>query len=111
MSSFEHKLAESRKVKSLSQKELAEIFSTSHKTTGKYERDKMISSTEASKKLAKILDTTVGYLLGENEQANLFNDTKMLKRFQDVAIIPDKEGLSLITTIEHFIKAARINLM
>jgi len=111
MSSFGNKLAECRKAKNLSQKELAEIFSTSHTTIGKYERDEMIPSIEAAKKLAKILDTTVGYLLGENEQANLFKDTKMLQRFQDIANLPDKERESLITTIDHFIKAAKINLM
>ena len=61
--------------------------------------------------MIKILDTTVGYLLGENEQANLFKDTKMLQRFQDIANLPDKERESLITTIDHFIKAAKINLM
>ena len=111
MSSFGNKLVECRKAKNLSQKELAEIFSTSHTTIGKYERDEMIPSIEAAKKLAKILDTTVGYLLGENEQANLFKDTKMLQRFQDIANLPDKERESLITTIDHFIKAAKINLM
>ena len=111
MSSFGNKLAECRKAKNLSQKELAEIFSTSHTTIGKYERDEMIPSIEAAKKLAKILDTTVGYLLGENEQANLFKDTKMLQRFQDIANLPDREKESLITTIDHFIKAAKINLM
>lgn len=111
MSSFGNKLAECRKAKNLSQKELAEIFSTSHTTIGKYERDEMIPSIEAAKKLAKILDTTVGYLLGENEQANLFKDTKMLQRFQDIANLPDKDRESLITTIDHFIKAAKINLM
>ena len=111
MSSFGNKLAECRKAKNLSQKELAEIFSTSHTTIGKYERDEMIPSIEAAKKLAKILDTTVGYLLGENEQANLFKDTKMLQRFQDIVNLPDKEKDSLITTIDHFIKAAKINLM
>ena len=111
MSSFNNRLAECRKIKNLYQKELVKIFSTSHTTIGKYERDEMISSIEAAKKLAKILDTTVGYLLGENEQANLFKDTKMLQRFQDIANLPDKKRESLITTIDHFIKAAKINLM
>ncbi len=71
----------------------------------------LAKSIQTFKKLAKILDTTVGYLLGENEQANLFKDTKMLQRFQDIANLPDKERESLITTIDHFIKAAKINLM
>lgn len=111
MSSFGNKLAECRKAKNLSQKELAEIFSTSHTTIGKYERDEMTPSIEAAKKLAKILDTTVGYLLGETNKADLFKDPKMLQRFQDISNLPDNEKNSLLLTIDNFIKAAKINLM
>lgn len=111
MSSFGKKLAECRKVKNLSQKELAEIFSTSHTTIGKYERDEMTPSIAAAKKLAKILDTTVGYLLGENDNADLFKDPKMLQRFQDIANLPEKDKECLLTTVDHFIKAAKINMI
>lgn len=111
MDSFGKKLAECRKVKNLSQKDLAKIFNTSHTTIGKYERDEMIPSIEAAKKLAKILDTTVGYLLGENEQADLFKDPAMLKRFQDIAALPEQEKQCLLLTVDHFIKSAKISAM
>lgn len=111
MSSFGKKLAECRKSKNLSQKELAEIFQTSHTTIGKYERDEMTPSIEAAKKLAKILDTTVGYLLEENEQSDLFKDKKMLQRLQDIAKLPQKERECLLLTVDHFIKAAKINMI
>jgi len=78
MDTFGKKLAECRKAKNLSQKELAKIFNTSHTTIGKYERDEMTPSIDAAKKLANILDTTVGYLLGETEQDDLFKDKKCL---------------------------------
>tara|TARA_B110000503_G_scaffold129662_1_gene202122 strand:+ start:1512 stop:1727 length:216 start_codon:yes stop_codon:yes gene_type:complete len=71
----------------------------------------MIPSIEAAKKLANILDTTVGYLLGETEEADLFKDKKMLQRLQDIAKLPQKEKDSLLITIDHFIKAAKINLI
>jgi hypothetical protein len=71
----------------------------------------MTPSIEAAKKLAKILDTSVGYLLGENEQADLFKDPAMLKRFQDIATLPDKEKECLLTTVDHFIKASKIALI
>jgi len=90
---------------------LAEAFVTSHTTIGKYERDEMTPSIDAAKKLAKILDTTVGYLLGENDEANLFNDPKMLQRFQDISVLPEKEKECLLTTVDHFIKSAKINAM
>jgi len=67
---------------------LAEIFNTSHTTIGKYEPDEMNPSIEAAKKLAAILDTTVGYLLGETKDSDLFRDPKMLQRFQDIVALP-----------------------
>ena len=111
MSSFGKKLAECRKAKNLSQKELAEIFTTSHTTIGKYERDEMTPSIDAAKKLAKILDTTVGYLLDENDNADLFKDPKMLQRFQDIANLPERDKECLLTTVDHFIRASKISMI
>jgi len=108
MDTFGKRLAECRKAKNLSQKDLAKAFNTSHTTIGKYERDEMTPSIEAAKKLAKILDTSVGYLLGENEQADLFKDPAMLKRFQDIVTLPEKDKECLLTTVDHFIKASKL---
>ena len=69
----------------------------------------MIPSIEAAKKLAKILETTVGYLLGENESTDLFKDPLMLKRFQDIDNLNENDKSCLLTTIDHFIKASKIN--
>lgn len=68
----------------------------------------MTPNIEAVKKLAKILDTSAGYLLGENEQADLFKDPAMLKRFQDIATLPEKDKECLLTTVDHFIKASKL---
>ncbi len=111
MDSFGKRLADCRKAKNLSQKELAQIFKTSHTTIGKYERDEMVPSIQAAKKLANILDTTVGYLLGETQNADLFRDPKMLERFQDIVNLPESEKNCIITTMDHFIKSAKISLM
>jgi len=111
MDTFGKRLTECRKAKDLSQKELAEAFVTSHTTIGKYERDEMVPSIDVAKKLARILDTTVGYLLGENDQANLFKDPVMLRRFQDISVLPEKERECLLTTVDYFIKSAKISAM
>ena len=111
MDSFGKRVAECRKAKNLSQKELADLFKTSHTTIGKYERDEMTPSIEAAKKLAHILDTTVGYLLGETEDAELFKDKKMLQRLQDIMKLPEDERKSILLTMDHFIKASKVNLI
>ena len=43
------------------------------------------------KKLADTLETTVGYLLGENQDINLLKDPAMLKRLNDISSFPDKD--------------------
>lgn len=71
----------------------------------------MTPSIEAAKKLANILDTTVGYLLEETEDNDLFKDKKMLQRLQDIAKLPERERSSILLTIDNFIKAAKINMI
>jgi hypothetical protein len=44
-------------------------------------------------------------LLGEDEQADLFRDKKILQRSHDISSLTDKEKDCMITTIDHFIKA------
>ena len=44
----------------------------------------MQPSIEAAKKIAKLIDTTVGYLLGETDQEDLFKDPEMLKRLNEI---------------------------
>jgi len=111
MSTFGQKLTTCRKAKNLSQKELAKLFVTSSTTIGKYERDEMIPSIEAAKKLAEILDTTVGYLIGETEKDNLLKDPVMLKRLQDIANLPEPDRESLLLTIDNFIKATKLKAL
>jgi len=84
---------------------------TKNTIVGKYERDEVKPTIDVVKKLADVLDTTVGYLLGENDEANLFKDPKMLQRFQDISVLPEKEKECLLTTVDHFIKSAKINAM
>ena len=111
MSSFGNMLAECRNAKNLSQKELAEIFSTSHTTLRKCECDGRTPWFEAAYKLAKILNTTVGYLLGQFNKAALFKAPKMLQQFQDVSNHLDNEKNSLLLTIDNYFKAAKFKLM
>ena len=111
MSSFGKKLRECREAKNLSQKDLANLLNTSYSVVGKYERDEMQPSIKVAQTLANLLNTTVGYLLGESEDAELLKDPAMLKRLQDILNLPKKEKESLLLNIDHFIKAAKINLI
>lgn len=35
----------------------------------------------------------------------------MLQRFQDIAVLPEREKECLITTVDHFIKASKLNAL
>lgn len=90
MNSFGKKLRECREAKNLSQKDLARLLNTSYSVIGNYERDEMIPSIEVAKNIAKILGTTVGYLL-ETEEVNIFKNPAMLNRFNDIEKLDAEE--------------------
>ena len=51
---------------------------------GRYEGDEMTPTIDVAKKLATILNTTVGYLLDETDQENVLKVPEMLKRQNDI---------------------------
>lgn len=110
LATFGRRLAERRRAARLSQSELARRFGTAHSTIGKYERDEMKPSIEAAKRLAALLDTTVAYLLDE-AGGELLADARMLARLRDIAALPDDERHAILTTVDHFIKAAKVSAL
>lgn len=107
MDTFGKKLRECREAKNLSQKDLATLLNTSYSVIGKYERDEMIPSIEVAKNIAKILDTTVGYILGETEQVNIFKDPTMLNRFNDIEKLDPENKKHLLSVVDGFIQALK----
>lgn len=111
MASFGKKLRECREDKNLSQQDLAKTLKTSHSVIGRYERDEMSPSIDAVKKLAAVLDTTVGYLLGEAKEEKILKDTAMLKRLNDINALPDKDKEHILYTIDGLIKSAKLQAL
>lgn len=91
MISFGKKIAALRKERKLSQTDLANKLNTSVSVISRYERDEMTPSIETAKKLANLLNTTVGYLLGETEDDNLLKDPKMMNRLKELKSFTQKE--------------------
>lgn len=108
MSSFGKRLRECREAKGLSQQDLGKLLETSYTVIGKYERDEMKPSIDVAKKLAKLLDTTVGYMLGETKEVNVLKDPAMLKRLNDIQSFPEKEREHILYTIDALIKSAKL---
>lgn len=74
MISFGKIIAMLRKEINWSQTELAKRLNTSVSVISRHERDEMTPSIDAAKKLAEILNTTVGYLLDETDDSSIFKD-------------------------------------
>ena len=108
METFGNKLAKLRKEKGISQTDLSKKLNTSISVISRYERDEMIPSIDTSKKLATLLETAVGYLLGKNEQADLFKIPDILKRFKDIlSFLKDKQE-HILFALDSMIKTTKL---
>ena len=108
MVSFGKKLKESRDVKGFSQSEVAKLLGTNHSIIGKYERDEVKPTVDVVKKLADVLDTTVGFLLGEAESQNVLKDQDMLKRLNDIASFSDEERKHILFALDAMITKVKL---
>ncbi len=103
MNRLEKKVADLRKKRKMTQEELAKMLNTSISAVGRYERGKMVPSIEVAKKIAQFLNTTVGYLLGENDQTELFKDPTMLERFEEVSRLPKEDKVCIYSLLDAYL--------
>jgi transcriptional regulator with XRE-family HTH domain len=107
MDTFGKRLREARKEKGLSQNELAKVLETNHSVIGKYERDEVKPSIDAVRKIAGILGTTVSYLLGEDENQDLFKDPDMLKRLKEINNLPEEDKKCILYNLDAVLRDVR----
>ena len=88
--------------------ELAKQLGRFASVIGRYKRDKMTSSIEAAKNLAKILSITVGYLLGETEDRELLKDPSMMKRLNDIAKFPEQDKRCILYALDAMINNVKL---
>jgi transcriptional regulator with XRE-family HTH domain len=108
MASFGKKIAALRKELKLSQTDLANQLNTSVSVISRYERDEMTPSIDVAKKLAGILNTTVGYLLDETDQENVLKDPDMLKRLNDIAKMAPVEKDHVLFALDALIQKIKL---
>ncbi len=108
MDSFGKRMAALRKERSTTQDELAKQLSTSTSVIGRYERDEMVPSIEVAKKVATLLDTTVGYLIGEAQTSGLLKDPAMLKRLHEIDQMDPEDKAHILHFLDGFIKSVQL---
>ena len=67
-----------------------------------------IFTIDIVKKIADVLDTTVGYLLGETQENDILKDRDMLKRFNDIAAFSEEEKNNIMWTIDAMINSVKL---
>ncbi len=102
--SFGEKLRKCRETKGLSQSQLAKGAGVHHSIVGRYERDEAKPTIDVAKNIAKVLDTTIGYLLGETEDANLIKDPKMLNRIKAINSLPEHDKTCILYTLDSLLQ-------
>lgn len=107
MISFGKKIAALRKGKKFSQTELANTLGTSVSVISRYERDEMLPSIETAKKLAKELNTSVGYLLGESEEDEILKEPDMIRRFKDLLSLQDDTKEHILFALDAMLRDAK----
>ena len=108
MIKFGKKHCECREAKGLSQKKPAKLLNTSYSVIGNYERYEMLPSTEAAKKIAKLIDTTVDNLQSETDQENILKDTEMLKHLNEIEKMEAIDKGYILSVIDGFIKSIKL---
>lgn len=108
MDTFGQKLRVGREAKGFSQAELARRISSHHSIMGKYERDEVKPTIDVVKKLADVLETTVGYLLGETEDRELLKDPSMMKRLNDIAKFPEQDKTYILYALDAMINNVKL---
>jgi len=63
------------------------------------------------KNIARVLDTTVGFLLGEAKKQDVLKDQAMLKRLNDIASFPEEDKQHILYTLDALIKNVKLKQM
>jgi transcriptional regulator with XRE-family HTH domain len=108
MDTFGKRMAALRKERKMTQEELAKLLSTSISVIGRYERDEMTPSIDVAKNISNHLNTTVGYLLGETDKADLFKDPVMLQRLAELDKMESTEKGHILHVLDGFIKSVKL---
>ena len=101
---FPKRLKECREALNLSQAALAKNIGVHKSLIGKYERNEVKPSIDITLNLAKELNTTVGYLIGESSDQEAIKDSSMLQRMLAIRELPSKDKEHILYLIDGLVR-------
>jgi transcriptional regulator with XRE-family HTH domain len=102
---FGDKISQLRKEKGFSREELGKIIGTSAAIIGRYERNDMKPSIEIATNIAKALEVSLDYLVGNSTE--LIKDKKILERLESISKMPENKKSELLNVIDAYIRDFR----
>ena len=87
---------------------LGKLAGTSSDVIGRYERGDIKPSIDAVVKLAEVLDVSIGYLVGKNDEADLLKDATMVQRLRDLVTLKDKEREHVLFALDAMIQKVKL---
>lgn len=67
----------------------------------------MKPSIEVARNIARLINTTVGYLLGETDDMDLFKDPAMLKRLNELNALSDPDRNGILYALDGLLRDAK----
>jgi transcriptional regulator with XRE-family HTH domain len=107
MSDFNDRLSVLRKLKKLSQADLAEKIGVHTNVIGRYERGLAKPSIELATKLSDVLEVSLDYLVGKLEQEL---DKDVVQQVLVLQRLPQKEREHILFTLNALIRDAKTRL-
>jgi len=108
MDTFGKRMVTLLKKRKMTQEELAKLLSTYISVIVRYEKDKMTPIIDVAKNISNHLNTTVGYLLGETDKADLFKDPVILQRLAELDKMESTEKSHILHVLDGFIKSVKL---
>jgi len=96
------KITELRKEKGLSRTDLGNLVGTSSAIIGRYERDEMLPSVETAFKIAKALDVSIDFLIGNT--TIVLKDNEMINRVEAIENMPSDEQNKIYSVIDALVR-------
>jgi transcriptional regulator with XRE-family HTH domain len=110
MKTVGEKIAEIRKSKGMSQRDLSKIINKAFSVIGKYERNEINPSIEILREFAKALDVSLLYLVDNTNEADLLKDKEMIKRLTEIKNVPNEDRERILYTFDVMLRDAKARM-
>ena len=100
---FGEKISKLKKLKKMSQVELAEKTGISRDAISKYERGDVMPSVEYAKRIADVLGVSLDYLVNDSDQEEVL-DNEAVKRIKEIQLLPKQDKEKILSVVDALIR-------